>query len=67
MYSVMIARYKYYPEVKTKGMSVAPRLVLFTSEHVGDGTHTHTSIMTVLMEAFSKNAQLSMFQYSKLA
>uniref|UniRef100_A0A674AEJ1 Glutamate decarboxylase 1b n=1 Tax=Salmo trutta TaxID=8032 RepID=A0A674AEJ1_SALTR len=34
MYSVMIARYKYFPEVKTKGMSAAPRLVLFTSEHV---------------------------------
>ncbi|XP_042163948.1 glutamate decarboxylase 1-like isoform X2 [Oncorhynchus tshawytscha] len=33
MYSVMIARYKYFPEVKTKGMSAAPRLVLFTSEH----------------------------------
>lgn len=34
MYSVMIARYKYFPEVKTKGMAAAPRLVLFTSEHV---------------------------------
>lgn len=34
MYSVMIARYKFYPEVKTKGMAVAPRLILFTSEHV---------------------------------
>ncbi|GAA6076844.1 glutamate decarboxylase 1-like, partial, partial [Tachysurus ichikawai] len=34
MYSVMIARYKYFPEVKTKGMSAAPRLILFTSEHV---------------------------------
>uniref|UniRef100_A0A8C9Y3A9 Glutamate decarboxylase 1b n=1 Tax=Sander lucioperca TaxID=283035 RepID=A0A8C9Y3A9_SANLU len=33
MYSVMMARYKYFPEVKTKGMSAAPRLVLFTSEH----------------------------------
>ncbi|XP_034147352.1 glutamate decarboxylase 1 isoform X2 [Esox lucius] len=33
MYSVMIARYKYFPDVKTKGMSAAPRLVLFTSEH----------------------------------
>ncbi|XP_026999161.2 glutamate decarboxylase 1b [Tachysurus fulvidraco] len=33
MYSVMIARYKYFPEVKTKGMSAAPRLILFTSEH----------------------------------
>uniref|UniRef100_A0AAR2JUI0 Glutamate decarboxylase 1 n=1 Tax=Pygocentrus nattereri TaxID=42514 RepID=A0AAR2JUI0_PYGNA len=33
MYSVMVARYKHYPEVKTKGMTAAPRLVLFTSEH----------------------------------
>lgn len=35
MYSVMVARYKFFPEVKTKGMAAAPRLVLFTSEHVG--------------------------------
>lgn len=34
MYSVMVARYKFFPEVKTKGMAAAPRLVLFTSEHV---------------------------------
>uniref|UniRef100_A0A8C7RHZ9 Glutamate decarboxylase 1 n=1 Tax=Oncorhynchus mykiss TaxID=8022 RepID=A0A8C7RHZ9_ONCMY len=34
MYSVMTARYKFFPEVKTKGMTAAPRLVLFTSEHV---------------------------------
>lgn len=34
MYSLMIARYKFFPEVKTKGMAAAPRLVLFTSEHV---------------------------------
>ncbi|KAG5283670.1 hypothetical protein AALO_G00044660 [Alosa alosa] len=33
MYSVMVARYKHYPEIKTKGMAAAPRLVLFTSEH----------------------------------
>ncbi|XP_061697844.1 glutamate decarboxylase 1 isoform X3 [Syngnathoides biaculeatus] len=33
MYGVMIARYKFFPEVKTKGMAAAPRLVLFTSEH----------------------------------
>lgn len=39
MYSVMVARYKYFPDVKTKGMSAAPRLVLFTSEHVS----THSS------------------------
>ncbi|TRY99848.1 hypothetical protein DNTS_021946 [Danionella cerebrum] len=30
---VMVARYKHYPEVKTKGMAAAPRLLLFTSEH----------------------------------
>lgn len=41
MYSVMIARYKYFPEVKTKGMSAAPRLVLFTSEHA---RYTHSRI-----------------------
>lgn len=34
MYSVMIARYKFFPVVKTKGMASAPRLILFTSEHV---------------------------------
>uniref|UniRef100_A0A803T4P0 Glutamate decarboxylase 1 n=1 Tax=Anolis carolinensis TaxID=28377 RepID=A0A803T4P0_ANOCA len=33
MYSIMAARYKYYPEVKTKGMAAVPKLVLFTSEH----------------------------------
>uniref|UniRef100_A0AAQ5X9M7 Glutamate decarboxylase 1b n=1 Tax=Amphiprion ocellaris TaxID=80972 RepID=A0AAQ5X9M7_AMPOC len=45
MYSVMIARYKYFPEVKTKGMSAAPRLVLFTSEHVRDPTYLIKSIL----------------------
>ena len=39
MYSVMIARYKFFPEVKTKGMTAAPRLVLFTSEHVSTSSH----------------------------
>lgn len=34
MYSIMAARYKYFPEVKTKGMAAVPNLVLFTSEHV---------------------------------
>lgn len=34
MYSVMVARYKHFPEVKTKGMNAVPRLVLFTSECV---------------------------------
>lgn len=34
MYSIMAARYKFFPEVKTKGMVAVPKLVLFTSEHV---------------------------------
>lgn len=34
MYSIMAARYKFFPEVKTKGMAAVPKLVLFTSEHV---------------------------------
>lgn len=34
MYSIMAARYKHFPEVKTKGMAAVPKLVLFTSEHV---------------------------------
>ncbi|KAG2458557.1 DCE1 decarboxylase, partial [Polypterus senegalus] len=33
LYSVLIARYKRFPEVKTKGMASLPTLVLFTSEH----------------------------------
>ncbi|KAM4870456.1 glutamate decarboxylase 1 isoform X2 [Urocitellus parryii] len=33
MYGIMAARYKYFPEVKTKGMAAVPKLVLFTSEH----------------------------------
>ncbi|XP_063779047.1 glutamate decarboxylase 1-like isoform X2 [Pseudophryne corroboree] len=33
LYSVLAARYKSYPAVKTKGMAVLPRIVLFTSEH----------------------------------
>lgn len=33
LYSVLLARYYFYPEVKTKGMTALPRLTLFTSEH----------------------------------
>lgn len=33
LYSILLARYHFYPEVKTKGMSCLPRLALFTSEH----------------------------------
>lgn len=40
MYSVMIARYKFFPEVKTKGMAAAPRLILFTSELVSPALST---------------------------
>ncbi|XP_006634608.2 glutamate decarboxylase 1 [Lepisosteus oculatus] len=33
LYSVLLARYHFFPEVKTKGMAAVPRLALFTSEH----------------------------------
>ncbi|XP_056374435.1 glutamate decarboxylase 1-like [Hyla sarda] len=33
LYSVHVARYKFFPIVKTKGMAALPRIVLFTSEH----------------------------------
>ncbi|XP_066431978.1 glutamate decarboxylase 1 [Eleutherodactylus coqui] len=33
MYSIMAARYKYFPDVKTKGMAAVPKLIIFTSEH----------------------------------
>lgn len=35
MYAMLLARFKMFPEVKEKGMSSVPRLVAFTSEHVG--------------------------------
>uniref|UniRef100_A0A8D3D5W2 Glutamate decarboxylase 1-like n=1 Tax=Scophthalmus maximus TaxID=52904 RepID=A0A8D3D5W2_SCOMX len=34
LYSILVARYHFYPEVKTKGMGALPRLALFTSEDV---------------------------------
>lgn len=34
LYSILLARYHFYPEVKTSGMRALPHLVLFTSEHV---------------------------------
>ncbi|XP_019345864.2 glutamate decarboxylase 1 isoform X1 [Alligator mississippiensis] len=33
LYSILVARYKYFPEVKTKGMAALPQIVLFASEH----------------------------------
>ncbi|XP_038859072.1 glutamate decarboxylase 1-like [Salvelinus namaycush] len=33
LYSVLLARYHFFPEVKTKGMTALPRLILFTSAH----------------------------------
>lgn len=34
LYSIVLARYHFYPEVKTRGMGALPQLALFTSEHV---------------------------------
>ncbi|CAG14480.1 unnamed protein product, partial [Tetraodon nigroviridis] len=33
LYSMLLARYDFYPEVKTRGMGALPQLALFTSEH----------------------------------
>ncbi|XP_043832057.1 glutamate decarboxylase 1-like [Dromiciops gliroides] len=33
LYSILVARYKTFPEIKTKGMAVLPKIVLFVSEH----------------------------------
>ncbi|XP_053253071.1 glutamate decarboxylase 1-like [Podarcis raffonei] len=33
LYSVLVARYKHYPEIKTKGMAAIPDIILFVSEH----------------------------------
>lgn len=67
MYSVMIARYKFFPEVKTKGMAAAPRLVLFTSEHVSltlyhwllSSDHWSTFITTVSISILSVTSVLT--------
>lgn len=34
LYSILLARYHFYPDVKTRGMGALPQLALFTSEHV---------------------------------
>lgn len=34
LYSVLVARYKRFPEIKTKGMAALPDIALFVSEHV---------------------------------
>lgn len=36
LYSVLLARFHFFPAVKTHGMSAIPRLALFTSAHVHD-------------------------------
>ncbi|KAK2844009.1 hypothetical protein Q5P01_010668 [Channa striata] len=33
LYSILVARYYFHPEVKARGMGALPRLALFTSEH----------------------------------
>uniref|UniRef100_A0A8C8SVC3 Glutamate decarboxylase 1 n=1 Tax=Pelusios castaneus TaxID=367368 RepID=A0A8C8SVC3_9SAUR len=33
LYSVLVARYKRFPEIKTKGMTALPHIALFVSEH----------------------------------
>ncbi|EPQ02292.1 Glutamate decarboxylase 1, partial [Myotis brandtii] len=52
MYSIMAARYKYFPEVKTKGMAAVPNLVLFTSEHGYVPLYVNATAGTTVYGAF---------------
>ncbi|KAJ8788531.1 hypothetical protein J1605_005262 [Eschrichtius robustus] len=52
MYSIMAARYKYFPEVKTKGMAAVPKLVLFTSEHGYIPLYVNATAGTTVYGAF---------------
>ncbi|MEJ1278225.1 glutamic acid decarboxylase 2 [Cricetulus griseus] len=52
MYSIMAARYKYFPEVKTKGMAAVPKLVLFTSEHGYVPLYVNATAGTTVYGAF---------------
>ncbi|KAJ1064817.1 hypothetical protein K5549_005626 [Capra hircus] len=52
MYSIMAARFKYFPEVKTKGMAAVPKLVLFTSEHGYIPLYVNATAGTTVYGAF---------------
>ncbi|XP_075871568.1 beta-1,3-galactosyltransferase 5-like [Nelusetta ayraudi] len=39
LYSILLARYHFYPKVKTSGMRALPQLAIFTSEHVRTMRH----------------------------
>lgn len=58
MYAMLLARFKMFPEVKEKGMSSVPRLVAFTSEHVGVYVSLQLRYLFwfVLKDAVSKEA-----------
>lgn len=47
LYSILLARYHFYPEVKTRGMGALPQLALFTSEHVS-GYHTNAAVTSYM-------------------
>ena len=51
LYSMLLARYHFFPEVKTAGMYALPPLALFTSAHVSSLPHSpsHTIIFTLLI------------------
>jgi len=49
MYAMNLARYKYCPDIKEKGLSGLPRLILFTSAEV------KKKIIFVMRYRFSEN------------
>ncbi|KAF3837625.1 hypothetical protein F7725_009393 [Dissostichus mawsoni] len=56
LYSILVARYHFYPEVKTRGMGALPRLALFTSEHKMR-TYLESYLNLGFMEGTDKTAQ----------
>lgn len=45
LYSILLARYHYFPQVKTEGMQALPRLAMFTSAHVSVHDSTLLSLL----------------------
>lgn len=52
MYAMNLARYKFCPEIKEKGLSGLPRLVLFTSEEVKTNKKAFVFILELLTMNF---------------